>query len=284
AGLLPEVYRRRLYRRHGCSSIHEFAAKMAGMSHANVDRILRLSRKLEDKPTLRAQLENGEQSWAKIEKIAHIATPETEQEWAQKIEKFPQQVIAQIVQVERINRLESDACVKTQPEKWATISFPVSPKVELKMRQFKQKYEKETGETLSWNEVFEKVFKELEKSPQIKKQATIQLCPDCIKERARKKAENNQVGRTIPTEIQRLIQTRQQNKCNTLNCNHPIKEFHHAKRFALNQSHDPDFIVGLCKKCHNLEHSNWQMIEISAIDQKVLNYRREVSIEPRAGP
>jgi len=26
------------------------------------------------------------------------------------------------------------------------------------------------------------------------------------------------------------------------------------------------------------------MIEISAIDQKVLNYRREVSIEPRAGP
>ena len=25
AGLLPEVKRRRLYRRHGCSSIHEFA-------------------------------------------------------------------------------------------------------------------------------------------------------------------------------------------------------------------------------------------------------------------
>ncbi|MBT7484037.1 hypothetical protein HN680_04650, partial [Candidatus Peregrinibacteria bacterium] len=223
-----------------------------------------------------------------IETVAYIATPKDEEEWAQKLEKFPQQVVTQIVKNERINREKFTAYGQgqqnNQMSQYRNFSFPISPKVELKMRQFKQKYEQETGETLSWNEVFEKVFKELEKSPQAKKQAIIKLCPDCIKERARKKVKNNQVKRVIPAEVQRLIRTRQQNKCDTLNCNHPIEEFHHTKRFALNQSHNPDFIVGLCKKCHNLEHSNWQMIEISAIDQKVLNYRREVSIEPRAGP
>ncbi|MBT5016582.1 hypothetical protein HN748_01920 [Candidatus Peregrinibacteria bacterium] len=281
AGLLPEVYRRRLYRRHGCSSINEFAAKIAGMSTINVDRILRLSRKLEDKPTLRSQLENGEQGWSKIEAVAFVATPKNEKEWALKVEKLPLSAISECVKNER-KVIGAD---NFQPEKWSNLSFPVDPATELGLRQIKKKFEKIAGETMSWNEIMKKLIKERkQKQVSTKKQITIMLCPDCIKERARKKAKNDQVGRATPTEIQRLIQTRQQSKCDTPNCNHPIEEFHHTQRFALNQSHNPDFMVGLCKKCHNLEHSNWQMFEVSAIDQKVLNYRREISQKSRAGP
>jgi hypothetical protein len=43
AGLLPEVLRRRLHKRRGYTSIHEFAAKLAGMSEGTVNRILRLA-------------------------------------------------------------------------------------------------------------------------------------------------------------------------------------------------------------------------------------------------
>ena len=280
AALLPEAKQRRIHRRHGCSSIHEFAAKLGGMSHASVDKILNLSAKLRDKPTLRAQLESGEHGWSKIEAVAYIATPETEKEWAQKVEDLPKVALERCVQN---YRLQFTPGGESQPEKRERLSFEVNEKTVLKFRQFKQKIEKERGETVSFSEVLEALLTEPSQS---EKQATIQLCPDCVKERARKKAENYQVKRAIPTEIQRLIQARQQNKCDTLNCNHPIEEFHHTKRFALSQNHDPDFIVGLCKKCHILAHSSLPNMNALkwAIDQKVLNYRREASLEPRAGP
>ena len=49
AGLLPEVLKRHLYEKKGFSSIYEFAAKLAGMSHEQVNLVLRLERKFEDK-------------------------------------------------------------------------------------------------------------------------------------------------------------------------------------------------------------------------------------------
>jgi len=55
AGLLPEVARRRLYEKKGYSCLYEFAAKLAGMSREQVDTIIRLERKFEDKPALHAK-------------------------------------------------------------------------------------------------------------------------------------------------------------------------------------------------------------------------------------
>ena len=85
AGLLPEVKKRELYAHKGYASIYEFAAKLAGMSHESVDKILRLSQRLHDKPVLLKQLESGAQGWSKIEKVSFIATPKTEQFWAKKV-------------------------------------------------------------------------------------------------------------------------------------------------------------------------------------------------------
>ncbi|MBT5016437.1 HNH endonuclease [Candidatus Peregrinibacteria bacterium] len=276
AALLPEAKQRRTYRRHGCSSIHEFAAKLGGMSYASVDKILNLSEKLKDKPTLRAQLESGEQGWSKIEKVAYIATPATEKEWAQKVANLPQTSLEKLVQ---INRGDFTLKSESQPEKRERFSFEVNEKIALRFRQFKQKIEKERGETLSFGEVLEELFVE---QSQPEKQITIQVCPECTKKQGREKTSG-----AMPVAVKKLVSTRQNNKC--LNCNSPIECFHHTKRFAIKHNHDPDFIVGLCKKCHNLVHSslvpneqepNWQILEAPdmntlkwAIDQKVLNYR-----------
>ncbi|MFA6917724.1 MAG: hypothetical protein WC285_02715, partial [Candidatus Gracilibacteria bacterium] len=80
AGLLPEVFKRRLYEKKGFSSIFEFAAKLAGMSHEQVRLVLRLERKFEDKPVLQKALIEGEISANKLVRISSIATVENQQE------------------------------------------------------------------------------------------------------------------------------------------------------------------------------------------------------------
>ncbi|MBU1018677.1 MAG: HNH endonuclease signature motif containing protein [Patescibacteria group bacterium] len=243
AGLLPEVYHRRLYKRRGYSSIYEFAAKLASMRKEQVDRILRLSGKLEDKPTLKKQFETGAQSWSKVEKVAYIATSDNEKEWAEKVETMPQQALVLCVQN---NRSESTACGNPQPE-WNTLSFKVSPQVEAKLRRLKQKLEKERGEALTWNEAMEAM---MEGAPQ-EERVEIKVCPDCIK---RRETARKNPPRTIRKDVQRLVLARQEYKCAFPECTHPPEIFHHAKRFSKHHTHDPDCIRALCKRHERLAH------------------------------
>ena len=87
AVLLLEVEKRRLYRAHDFHSVYEFAAKVAGMNRLTVDSILHLGEKLEDKPVLRALI--GECGWGKLQVVAAIATPETQDFWAEKVKTLP---------------------------------------------------------------------------------------------------------------------------------------------------------------------------------------------------
>lgn len=84
--LLFEVERRQLYKKYGFHSIFEFAAKLAGLKHETVMDILRVSRKLEDKPLLKAQME--EHGWAKLRLVANIATKENEKILAEKVKEM----------------------------------------------------------------------------------------------------------------------------------------------------------------------------------------------------
>ncbi len=270
AGLLPEVYRRRLYKRRGYASIHEFAAKLAGMSERNVDRILRLSKKLEDKPTLKEQFESGSASYSKIETVAYVATAEDEGKWAKRVEEMPRLALEECV---RNNREEVTPGGNSEPEKWNRLSFPVSPEVEFKLRQLKQKLEKEQGEAKSFNEVLEELFKN--GPTQEKKKTTIQICPDCIQKRAKKAGKNRKTKRYRPREIDHLVYLRQKHKCAEPDCNHPAEIIHHKRPWAFSKSHDPDSLVALCKKHEQLTHADqsehdWEM---RVINQKVAEHR-----------
>lgn len=101
-GLLPEVYKRRLYRKKGCSSIFEFAKKLAGISEEQVRLVLNLERRFEDKPTLHQALIEGQVSVNKLSRIASIATQDNEADLAEQIKLLPSRALETFVRDEKI--------------------------------------------------------------------------------------------------------------------------------------------------------------------------------------
>jgi len=184
AGLLPEVLRRRLYKERGYTSIHEFAGKIAGMSKEAVDKVLRLAIKLEDKPILKEQLLSGEQGWSKIEKVAFIATSETDKYWAERVEAMSQLALQTFVQegrkvdlFEQNNRLGLTLESKFQPEKTSVLTFHLRPELERKFRMFKHELEREWKEPLTCENALDAL---LEGKSFASAKMNIQICPDCI--------------------------------------------------------------------------------------------------------
>jgi hypothetical protein len=84
--LLPEVYRRGLYRKKGFGSIYEFAAKLGGISKWMVDDVVRVDAKLKEMPKLRNLI--SKVGISKVRKVASVATKETENEWIQKVQNM----------------------------------------------------------------------------------------------------------------------------------------------------------------------------------------------------
>src|SRR3989338_10710595 len=84
-GLLPEVYKRRLYKKKGFSSIFEFAAKLAGLSEEQVSRALNIHKKFEKTPALQRIFEDGEVSINKLARVVSVATQENQEFWAEQV-------------------------------------------------------------------------------------------------------------------------------------------------------------------------------------------------------
>lgn len=277
AALLPEVYRRELYAKRGFVSIYEFAGKLAGMNHATVDKILNLSEKLKDKPILKSQFETGSVGWSKLEKVAYVATPETDGEWAEKVTRLPMHTLEayvreyrseftlgskeennrQILQEareegEKIGAKEMEEGVVTR-----RISFPISQQVEEKLRIIRQEFEKKSGKALGFTEVMEMLLKSYEESkelkqmlqgrPVVKKFVHTNLCPKCIQQEMDGKEASGQVTRHIPAKVSQVIETRSQKTCEFPGCLRPGEIRHHVRRFALRPNHDPKYIVFLCE-------------------------------------
>ncbi len=91
ASLLPEVDKRKLWRKYGFYSIEEFAAKLAGLNYETTRRILNLGKKFEDKPFLRAQMEK--QGWSKLRVVASVATKENDKSLAEKVSLLPKKAL-----------------------------------------------------------------------------------------------------------------------------------------------------------------------------------------------
>ena len=79
-GLLPEVHRRQLYLQKNCTSVYMFAPLLAGMSREQVDVVLRLENRFQDKPLLKEALTEGKISVNKLARVVSIATVENQQQ------------------------------------------------------------------------------------------------------------------------------------------------------------------------------------------------------------
>jgi len=83
---IPEVFKRGLHRKYGYGSIHEFGAKVGGLSHRMVNEAIRVNEKLKDKPKLKKLLPDV--GLSKLRTIARIATKETEEKWAKDVQQL----------------------------------------------------------------------------------------------------------------------------------------------------------------------------------------------------
>ena len=80
--MLPEIERRKIWKKKKFGSIFEYAAKLAGMSKNQVYDALRIVRKVENLPALRRVVE--EKGVNAVRAVATIVTEENEMFWAKK--------------------------------------------------------------------------------------------------------------------------------------------------------------------------------------------------------
>lgn len=273
-GLLPEVNRRRLYERKGFSSIFEFAYKLCGLSEDQVRLTLNLGKRFDDKPILKAMLEDGEASINKLTRVASIATPENEEELAAKIRVLSVSALSTLVRDEKYARTcgskstgifgGADGLRKPLSEaknlhvqtahlhpsrlpvgrqgREDDSSFRIADDVQAELNEL---HSKGIDVNALLREMLEKRREEIaDKKARIV--AEIQATHDC---------GVSADSRYIPARIKKLLHEEFGEKCSISTCKKPAEIIHHTQRFSLSQNHDPRFLAPLCKEHHAIAHS-----------------------------
>jgi hypothetical protein len=286
AGLLPEVYKRRLYEQKGFSSIFEFAAKLSGMSNEQVRRVLSLERKFEDMPTLHSLLINGEVGANKLVRIASIATTQNQEVLARLTENLSNRAIETFVKDEKralneeanpdhdyksLNGLQEPlfSCKYVHVHASAPSSLEI---VKLKLDEdvLKELLELQ-GKNIDINNLIRKMLNERKaeiasKKEKIREESEIARVKEMVA-REQHDAANEQAvqgaaavkktnypSRYIPAKIRKIINEEQGDICSVPGCSKKAEVTHHELPFAITRTHDPNYLKKLCKAHHELRH------------------------------
>jgi hypothetical protein len=234
-GLLPEVNKRELYKKRGCKSIYEFAAKLAGLSVDQVKRVINLEKKLEDKPIMHEALVNGDVSANKLERVVSVATPENESKILETTKILPQRTLevwARDLKNESTPNLLSEE--KSVHVHELNFHLPDEVVDELnRLNEQGQDMGKILSEFLVWRE---------QKIEQEKQEISKQV-----------EAEPART-RYIPARTRRVVLEEYGKKCSAPGCKKPSMEIHHTLPFAITRRHDPQFMAPLCREHHQIAH------------------------------
>lgn len=271
-GLLPEVYKRRLYARKGFGSIFEFAAKLAGVSHEQVSRVLQLERKYEDKPLIHAALVEGEISVNKLARIASIATSDNEQALVEKAKILSSrslEVFVRDTKMETIERFQTNfpesnsnqgstnhnglmepfsGCesVHVHNPKWTqTSKLNLDSDLESELVAMQQK-------GIDVNAFLREALRKRKEEIENEKEKLA----EAQKQELEEKAVIGMPGRRyIPVKIRKILFKEHGNNCTHPNCDKPAEQIHHENRFAKFRLHDARYLKPLCKAHHEIEHA-----------------------------
>jgi hypothetical protein len=294
-GLLPEVFKRRLYEKKGFGTIYEFAAKLAGLTHDQVDTYIRLARKYEDKPVLHSALVEGQISINKLVRIASIATTENQYELFELAKNHSKAAIDTYVKdykysqigAERDTGAPADAydCAARGPGGNMQIFAATTIKTANQNGIFPSEITPKTlpVQTLKLDEDVKKDLLEMQEKgidmngflrkclEQRKREIELQkerLAHEAAEDRAEKEVIGMPTSRHIPAKIRRVIAEEHGVRCSRTvgenRCNRRAVHIHHEKLFSKTHLHDPQFLKPLCSGHHELEHSG---------DQKYLRLR-----------
>lgn len=238
AGLLPEVFRRKLYEKNGFSSIFEFAKKLAGMSEEQVRLTLNLEKRFAPMPVLQNLLTSGKVSVNKLTKIASIAKPENQKFLATQVQILSTRAVETLTNDEKIqNGLHEPM---SEQKSLHVQTLKLSTKVHQKLLNLQQK-------GIDINNLLLELLQNREKEIENKKQQ--------IAEQIVKKEKQKEPTRHIPKPVKAILQEEYGQKCSIGNCQKPSVTIHHTRRFALFASHNPYYLAPLCKEHHELAHS-----------------------------
>jgi hypothetical protein len=204
------------------------------MSHEQVRNIIRLEKKLENKPVLNKMLINGEASHHKLERVASIATEDNQEELAEKVKSLPRRALDTFVKDEK-----SLSGQRSEQETLPDVNLLDHLSVEL---------QKELIKRLNKGIDINKLLLELLK----KHDAEISE----EKEELSKEANDNGLtkSRYIKVGIKKILHSEHGNKCSMRHCKKRAKVIHHTQRFSISGIHDPKYLAQLCKEHHQIAH------------------------------
>lgn len=291
AGLLPEVFRRKLYEKKGYCSIFEFAAKLAGMSQEHVRRVLNLEERFNVMPVLREILVRGEVSVSKLAKVASIATPENQEELARHVRLLPRSALETLVRDEKLlqgvgSRIEHlNGLLKPQNE---AKSVPGNTQLQQNFKnatagEIVGEYSSGGGDPTAAGinsaselcfskEVRQKLFELQQKGININEllleflaKRELEIAQE--KERLAQKYEQESAvskssseyqetsPRYIPVAVRKVLKKEYGTKCSIQHCKKSAAEIHHTQRFSISQNHNPQFLAPLCREHHVIAHT-----------------------------
>ena len=245
-GLLPEVNKRELYKKRGCGSIYEFAAKLAGLSIDQVKRVITLEKKLEDKPALHDALVNGDVSMNKIGRVVSVATQENAQEVLKVTKVLPQKALG--VWARDLKNSEKEQ--KKDSSGSALNLLPEEKSVRAHELNFNLPDEV-VDELNRLNEQGQDMGKILSEFFDWRKQKIEQEKLEISKQVAEAGPTNS---RYKNVRVRRVLEEEFGKKCAVPGCNKPSMEIHHTLLFAVAHVHDPQFMVPLCCEHHQIAH------------------------------
>jgi len=287
AGLLPEVFKRKLYEKKGFYSIFEFAKKLAGMSEEQTRLVLNLEKRFETMPALKTLLTSGKVSVNKLSRIVSIATNKNEMFLATQVQVLSKNAVETLVRDEKFatqsdkkndkefisNHTNFSIANGLQESFFALKSLPGQMCFDTKnAKSNEQNYPK----IIFGNEKItdkKTEFETLEISPEVRKKLLelqqkgldinemlkefLQKREQEIaqkKEEISKKSASPSPSRHIPISIKRILYAEHGTKCSAPNCQKPSEQIHHTQRFSAVPSHDPHNLAPLCKAHHELMH------------------------------
>lgn len=252
-GLLPEIFKRKLYLEKGFGSIFEFAARLGGVSEEQVRRTLSLEEKFQSMKILHSALVNGDISIGKLVRVASIATIENQECLVKQAQTLSKRALETLVRDERLAACESVPGHKSGQQNSLTVKcienliakpqnqLHFSPENQARLLELQNK-------GIDINELLKEFLDKREKEIKEEKEKIAEKLIE--KEKLSQKQSKH-----IPTMVERVLKREYGTKCSIATCKRPAENLHHTLRFALHSSHDPHYIAPLCKEHHLIAHS-----------------------------
>jgi len=249
-GLLPEVYKRKLFEKKKFRTIFEFAAKLGGIREKHVRRVLNLERSFEELPVLKQMLVSGEVSVNKLAKIASIATVENELALVGQVKLLPCRALETLARDERSARCDAGAGVAVAAQDADGLQEPLFDAISVHVNTKEPRLDDDVKLQLADLQEKGIDINELLRGMLAKRE--VELAEKKELAGAEAKPTNS---RYISVTVRKILKEAYGSKCSISGCMRGAEQIHHAQRFALAGAHDPRYMAPLCKEHHQIAHS-----------------------------